>query len=149
MTDIRKAEKKDILQIIDFQNKMAIETEGMHLNKKILAKGVEAVFDDPNKGLYIVAETESLVIASLMLTPEWSDWRAGTFLWIQSVYVDPGFRQKGIFRKMYEYVQDIVLESPEFLGLRLYVVMNNLLAQEVYTKTGMNGNHYKIYEWIK
>ena len=36
-----------------------------------------------------------------------------------------------------------------YFGLRLYVEMNNTLAQEVYIKVGMDGNHYKMYEWVK
>ena len=149
MITIRKATTADIDRIAGFQQKMALETESLELDIKILSKGVEAVFQNPEKGFYLVAEMNRKVIACTLLTPEWSDWRNGTFLWIQSVYVEPAFRKKGVFSKMYSFVKELVLNSPEYLGLRLYVVMNNKIAQEVYTRTGMDGDHYKLYEWVK
>ena len=149
MITIRKANTEDLDRIAEFQCKMALETESIELDKERLLKGVKAVFSDPDKGFYLVAETDELVVACTLLTSEWSDWRNGTFLWIQSVYVDPAFRGKGIYSKMYSFVKDIVLNSPDFLGLRLYVAMNNKIAQAVYSKTGMNGDHYKLYEWVK
>jgi predicted GNAT family acetyltransferase len=149
MITIRKAVAEDETRIAEFQHKMALETESLELDQAILLRGVKKVFADPNKGFYLVAEIDHNVVASTMLTPEWSDWRNGTFLWIQSVYVDPAYRQKGIYSKMYSFVKNLVLNSPEYLGLRLYVVMNNKVAQEVYSRTGMDGNHYKMFEWVK
>ncbi len=149
MIIIRKAIVKDIKRIVEFQQKMALETESLRLDPEVLLKGVESVFDNKIKGFYLVAETDQAVVACTMLTPEWSDWRNGTFLWIQSVYVEPNYRKMGIYSKMYSFVKNLVLNSPEYLGLRLYVVMNNKVAQEVYSRTGMDGDHYKLYEWVK
>jgi predicted GNAT family acetyltransferase len=149
MIIIRKAVVKDITRIVEFQQKMAFETESLRLDPEVLLKGVESVFADPTKGFYLVTETDQTIVACTLLTPEWSDWRNGTFLWIQSVYVEPNYRKKGIYSKMYSYVKNLVLNSPEYLGLRLYVVMNNKSAQEVYSRTGMDGDHYKLYEWVK
>jgi L-amino acid N-acyltransferase YncA len=149
MIIIRRAYKEDITRIAEFQQKMALETESLCLEPEVLLKGVESVFTDLTKGFYLVAETDQTIVACTMLTPEWSDWRNGTFLWIQSVYVEPNFRKKGIYSKMYSFVKELVLSSPDYLGLRLYVVMNNTVAQEVYSRTGMDGDHYKLYEWVK
>ncbi len=149
MITIRKAHNTDIKLIAEFQYKMALETESISLDQDMLFKGVQSVFDDPNKGFYLVAEMNREIVACTMLTPEWSDWRNGTFLWIQSVYVVPEYRKKGVYSKMYSFVKNMVFDSPEYLGLRLYVVMNNKEAQEVYTRTGMDGNHYKLFEWVK
>jgi len=149
MIDIRQAELKDIPFIIEFQKKMAFETENLMLDNHTIENGVNAVFKDTSKGFYIIAEDHGNVIASLMITPEWSDWRNGYFLWIQSLYVITTSRNKGVFKKMYEYTKKLVIEGNNYFGLRLYVEMNNTLAQEVYTKVGMDGNHYKMYEWMK
>jgi L-amino acid N-acyltransferase YncA len=149
MITIRKAITDDILRIAEFQHKMAQETESLALDQEILLRGVKAVFNDPNKGFYLVAEINHVVVACTMLTPEWSDWRNGTFLWIQSVYVEPSFRKKGIYSKMYSFVKNLVMDSSEYMGLRLYVVMNNKIAQEVYSRSGMDGDHYKMFEWVK
>jgi len=149
MINIRKATISDIDRIAEFQQIMASETEAISLNAAILFKGVSAVFADPSKGFYLVAESDGKVVASMMLTPEWSDWRNGTFLWIQSLFVDAGFRNKGIFKAMYRHIKSEVLASDKYLGLRLYVVRTNKNAMEVYSRIGMDGEHYRLYEWVK
>jgi len=149
MINIRKATVEDIDCIAEFQRKMAFETETLKLDPEILSKGVSAVFSDPEKGFYLMAEAEGLLVGCMMLTPEWSDWRNGWFLWIQSLFVEPGFRGKGIFKAMYRHVKSEVLKSGEYLGLRLYVVRTNEKAMAVYTKIGMDGSHYKLFEWVK
>ncbi len=146
---IRKGNIKDAEIIIDFQRKMAKETENLELDNNTIDKGVHAVFEDSSKGTYYVAEDNGKVIASLMTTYEWSDWRNGCVLWIQSVYVLPEYRQKGVYKQMYEHLKQMVIESDKYLGLRLYVDLTNERAQKVYTKLGMNGEHYKLFEWFK
>ncbi|MCX6271647.1 MAG: GNAT family N-acetyltransferase, partial [Bacteroidetes bacterium] len=78
---IRPAAIDDTPVIIDFQMKMALESEGITLNHSILTEGVKAVFHDPSKGRYLVAEFRGRVIASLMLTSEWSDWNNKMVWW--------------------------------------------------------------------
>jgi len=146
---IRKAEIADAKSIIDFQQKMARETENIKLNIDVLTKGVNTVFNDSSKGIYYVAIDQNKIIASLLTTYEWSDWRNGCILWIQSVYVLPEFRGKGVFGKMYQHLKSMVKNSDEYLGLRLYVDHTNKKAQNVYDKIGMDGEHYRMYEWFK
>jgi len=146
---IREACTEDTKSIIDFQQKMAMETENLKLDNEIITAGVKAVFNDEGKGTYYVAEDNGKVIASLMTTYEWSDWRNGCVLWIQSVYVLPEYRQKGVYKQMYAYLKEMVINSDKYLGLRLYVDLSNERAQKVYTKLGMNGEHYKMFEWFK
>ncbi len=146
---IRQAQQEDMNIIIDFQMLMADESEGIRLDPAVLEAGVRAVFDDDQKGTYFVAESEGRVIASLMITREWSDWRNGTVWWIQSVYVDKAFRGQGVYREMYAYLQDIVMQDESIRGLRLYVDMRNLPAVAVYGALGMDGEHYRVFEWMK
>ncbi len=127
---------------------MAIETEDLTLNDQKISQGVKAVFDDSKKGFYIVSTNNSQVVASMLITPEWSDWRNGYFLWIQSLYVIPSFRKQGIFRNMYQFIKQTVVESANYLGLRLYVEENNKTAVDVYVNVGMKGSHYKMFEWV-
>ena len=148
MITIRKATPKDAPVIIDFQQKMAWETERMTLVPEIINKGVNAVFDDSSRGKYWVAENDSVVVASLLITYEWSDWRNCNVWWFQSVYVLPEFRRKGIFRSMYHNIKEEA-EKDGIPGLRLYVETNNSTAQNTYEALGMNSLHYKMYEWMK
>jgi ribosomal protein S18 acetylase RimI-like enzyme len=146
---IRKAQTKDIEAIAAFQLAMAMETENLELNQDTVLKGVKAVIDDPSKGFYIVSEENNKVVASLMITLEWSDWRAQTIWWIQSLYVISEWRQKGIYKSMYLYLREMVLNNSSIGGIRLYVDKTNTTAQKVYEALGMDGEHYHFYEDMK
>lgn len=135
--------------LVDFQLKMASETENMQLDREILTKGIRAVLNDPSKGKYYLAMMEDRVLGMLLTINEWSDWRCKNVLWIHSVYIVPEFRSQGIFKKMYHHLKTIVLEnSQEYAGLRLYVDKTNTNASQVYEKLGMTKEHYDLYEWL-
>jgi ribosomal protein S18 acetylase RimI-like enzyme len=148
MITIRKATPADSEAIIDFQQKMAWETEQMTLIHDTVFKGVNAVFNDSSRGQYWVAEDNDFVIASLLITYEWSDWRNCNVWWFQSVYVLPEFRRKGVFSTMYLFIKNEA-ERNGAGGLRLYVESNNTSAQCTYEALGMQSLHYKMYEWMK
>ena len=145
---IREAKKRDAHIIAGFQQAMAMEIENMILDSDIIFPGVKAVFNDPSKGQYYVAFNEKEVVASLLITTEWSDWRNSYIWWFQSVYVRPEHRRAGIFRKMYEFVKKKAIEAG-IPGLRLYVEKENTRAQQTYETLGMDGDHYRFYEWFK
>jgi GNAT superfamily N-acetyltransferase len=148
MITIRKAISSDAQSIIDFQMKMAWETEKITLNPITVNKGVNEVFTDPVKGEYYVAAADGKVIASLLITYEWSDWRNCNIWWFQSVYVIPEFRRQGVFRKMYAFIRNRA-EEQGVIGLRLYVETGNTRAKKTYESLGMTGDHYSLYEWMK
>lgn len=145
----RNANSSEADIIVGFQLAMALETEDLILDKEICTRGVAAVFANPALGQYFVAERAGKIIASLMITYEWSDWRNGMVWWIQSVYVAPEARQQGIYAGLYEHVKTIVKADQNLRGIRLYVDERNKRAQEVYSRLGMNGEHYRVFEWMK
>lgn len=150
MFKIRIANEEDHFTIVDFQMMMAKETEGLELDRETVELGVMHILRNPQKGRYLVTVLDGKIVASLMLTPEWSDWRNRCVLWFQSVYVVPEARGKGIFKRMYEHVkQHIVMADEQNAGLRLYVDASNTNAIEVYNKVGMDGEHYRVFEWMK
>ena len=149
MVQIRLASIEDKEVIANFQIKMAQETENLKLDPEIVSLGVKSVFLDPVKGKYLVAVDDHQIIASMLLTSEWSDWRDKWFLWIQSVYVIPEKRGQGVFRKMYAFVQEMVQSDEDIAGLRLYVDSENKTAIATYRAIGMDGDHYKLFEWYK
>lgn len=144
--NIRLAERDDIPALVEFNQAMALETEGKNLDAPILQSGVEAVFDDEKKGFYVVAEAAGRIAGGLMITFEWSDWRNGWFWWIQSVYILPAFRGQGIYRLLYEFVKEKARDRANVRGFRLYVEKENTRAQKVYEKLGMESSHYLMYE---
>jgi ribosomal protein S18 acetylase RimI-like enzyme len=148
-TRYRDATRADAAVIVEFQRAMARETEDIDLHAEVCRRGVAAVFDDPSRGRYFVAEAGGGVIASLLITFEWSDWRNGVVWWIQSVYVRPEFRRRGIYAGLYSQVKRIAESDPAVKGIRLYVDRRNSAAQEVYRRLGMDGEHYRVFEWMK
>jgi RimJ/RimL family protein N-acetyltransferase len=147
--EVRPALPGDAETLVEFQIRMARETEELELDPPTVTRGVQAVLDDFTKGQYWVAEAGGRLAGSLMTTYEWSDWRNGTVLWVQSVYVPPEMRGRGIYRRMYEHLRERVLASPDLRGIRLYVDRRNLAAQRVYERLGMSREHYEMFEWMK
>lgn len=146
---IRPALNTDIPKLVEFQLAMAKETEDIDLDEKTLKRGVTAVLNDKQKARYFVAEDNKLLIGCFMVTPEWSDWRAGYFIWLQSVYVSADYRRKGVFKMMYDYLKEIVQENLDYRGIRLYVERENQNAIKAYLKMGMLDSDYQMLEWVK
>jgi GNAT superfamily N-acetyltransferase len=146
---VRDATPADAEAIVEFQIAMARETEELELDRDILTRGVHALFANPSLGRYYIAEADGRAVGSLMITYEWSDWRNGMVWWIQSVYVVRDHRRKGVYASLYAHVRGLVDDEPSIRGIRLYVDTRNKVAQEVYTRLGMSGEHYRVFEWMK
>ena len=148
MTDlvIRRAAPADAALIAANNRAMALETEGKVLDPATTLRGAAALIADEAKGFYLVAEHASEAAGQLMVTYEWSDWRNGTFWWIQSVYVTPGHRRSGVFRALYRRVQEMAADAGDVCGIRLYVETANVRAQSTYVALGMQRSHYELYE---
>jgi len=144
--EIRIATGDDIEHLVKFNQAMAQETEGKGLDAGVLRPGVTAVFSDPSKGFYVVAEREARIAGGLMVTFEWSDWRNSWFWWIQSVYILPESRGQRIYSQMYDFVKAKAGEKGDVCGFRLYVEKENLHAQAVYESVGMEKSYYLMYE---
>ena len=147
--NIRKALNKDIDVIARYNYNLAYETENKILDMNILTKGVEAIIKDENKGIYHVCEINGEVVGQIMYTFEWSDWRNGTFLWIQSAYVNKEFRGMGVFKAFYKFIRDIADNDNNICGIRLYVEKENTIAKKTYKNIGMKECNYYIYEYDK
>lgn len=143
---LRKAELRDAAAIAAFNSSMSHETEGRRLIPEVIGAGVLRLLNDPSLGFYLVAEHAGRVVGCLMITQEWSDWRNGTFWWIQSVYVEAGWRRKGVYRRLYDFIRGLALADPAICGFRLYVEKENTVAQATYESLGMKATDYLIYE---
>jgi GNAT superfamily N-acetyltransferase len=147
---VRAAQPDDAALIARWMIAMAWETEHKALAPDTVARGVRAVFEQPARGRYFIANmsTHDRVETAgvLMLTHEWSDWRCGDWWWIQSVYVDPAYRRCGVYRALYAHVQALAMATPHACGLRLYVERDNANAQRTYASLGMGDAGYAIFE---
>lgn len=147
---VRPAQAHDVEMIVSFSAAMALETERRRLDLDRLRLGTSALLENPAFGFFQVAEvadgTSAEVVGQLMVTYEWSDWRNGVFWWIQSVYVAPAWRRRGIFRRMHDTILAAAKARPEVCGVRLYVETDNDLAQSAYRRVGFMPSCYAVYE---
>lgn len=145
---IREAQLSDAPVIVEYNLRLARETEDRELPRATLAAGVRALLEHPARGLYFVAEEAGEVIGQVMITFEWSDWRNGTFWWLQSVYVRAADRERGVFRALFEHVSRLAGQEPGVCGLRLYVERENERAKAVYARHGMANAGYEVFETV-
>ena len=144
--NVDQATIADAEGIAQFQIEMARESEGAVLDRATVLRGVTEGLNDSNKGLYLVARNEdNELIASLMITKEWSDWHCGWYWWLQSVYVKPEYRRQGVFRMMYRKVKELAKQA-QVASIRLYVDKTNAQGQAAYNALGIKQSHYSIFE---
>jgi len=148
MTDaicLRNATRGDVPFLVECNAAMALETEHKTLDREVLARGVAAVFEDPRRGFYLIAERDGESVGCLLITFEWSDWRNGDWWWFQSVYVAPAARRNGVFRALYAEVERRARATRGVIGLRLYVERDNSRAQHTYESLGMEEEAYRMF----
>jgi ribosomal protein S18 acetylase RimI-like enzyme len=143
---IRRATPQDAAIVIEFNRLLAEESEGKTLDLKLLSAGVEKALADPAKAVYFLAEEQGKVVGQLSFTTEWSDWRNGWIWWIQSVYVRPEARRRGVLRSLYAHIHETAKEDPDVIGLRLYVERDNARAQNTYLEIGMVWTSYLVMQ---
>jgi len=146
---IRLATPADAAVLIEFNAAMALETERKDLLPEVISAGVHGLLGNAAAGFYVVAEKGDRVVGSLLVTKEWSDWRNGSFWWIQSVYVRPEWRRRGVYTRLYRHVQELAAKDPAVCGFRLYVERENSRAQATYRKLGMKETRYQVFEELK
>jgi GNAT superfamily N-acetyltransferase len=143
---IRRGTPADIPIIVDFNSRLAQESEGKTLETPILTAGVAAAMDDQSKGPYYLAVEGETILGQMQITFEWSDWRNGWIWWIQGVYVRAEARRSGVFRALYEYIWREAHRAGNVIALRLYVDKENHGAQATYRQMGMAPSNYLLYE---
>src|SRR5438309_11067262 len=109
---IRRATTADTAVVAEFNRRLAAESEGTTRDGATLRAGVRACLADPVKGVYFLAEEGGEIVGQICITYEFSDWRNGWMWWIQSVYVRPEARRRGVFTALYEHVEGLARRDP-------------------------------------
>jgi GNAT superfamily N-acetyltransferase len=154
---IRAARESDVSLIVDFNHRLARESEDRELDWDTLARGVAALLADPARGQYWIAEATGPApageargpVGQCLVTTEWSDWTNGRYWWFQSVYVVPEYRGQRVFRRLWDHVESAARKAGDVAALRLYVERDNAPARAVYERLGMKETGYLVYEkWL-
>ena len=143
---IRMGAPKDADTIADFNIKLAHESEAITLNPATVIQGVNTLLKNPQYGFYVVAEQDEQIVGGLMITYEFSDWRNGVIWWVQSVYVRPECRRRGVLKQLFTFIREKAAQQTEARGFRLYVEVNNHNAISGYERVCMNKTDYFMYE---
>jgi len=146
MTDyvIRRAIITDLSRLVEFTLSEAKEAEGISLNRERARKGIQAALEDESVAVYWVLQTRPDEIAgNISVVKEWSNWKAGYYWWIQSLYIKPEHRGRGLTKRLIQTVRESAKQS-RALDLRLYVHKNNERAMKAYVSAGFVHADYRI-----
>ena len=142
---IREAVKSDITILAKNNQALAYETENINLNLDIITSGVSNALNREDCH-YFVAEINKMVVGQTLITYEWSDWRNGLIWWMQSVFVLFNFRKQGIYKNLFNHIENLARNNPKVKALRLYVIKNNQSGIKTYEALGMKDSGYIVYE---
>ncbi len=142
----RTALAVDVSVIADFNLQLAAETEGKLLDTDVVHRGVETALRLSPEAQYYVAEVDGVVVGQLMLTREWSDWKNGWIVWLQSVFVHAEYRSRGVFSQLFDHVKQQLAAGNDTVAIRLYVEQDNGTAITTYEKLGFKDPGYRVME---
>ena len=144
---VRPATLADAETITAFNLALALESEDLQLDPAVVNPGVRRALESTDRALYFVAvDAAGALLGQIMVTYEWTDWRNGWLWWIQSVYVTPTARRRGVYRQLFEHVRNLARTRGDVRGLNLYVHHANTPAMQCYERLGMSRAAYQIYE---
>lgn len=141
---VRAASIDDLDVLVSFTAQEAVEAENSSKDLSLLRKGVKAALEDNTIAKYwILLDDTEETIGSISALKEWSDWNAGYYWWIQSMYIIPEQRGQGHISKLLSIVEK-EMKKQNGLELRLYVHNQNEKAIRAYLKNGFVDSPYKI-----
>ena len=141
---VRKAILTDLERLVSFAVAEANDAEGISKAHERVREGIKKALQDDSIAIYWVLERGNAeLIGNVSVVKEWSNWNAGYYWWIQSMYVVPQFRGRDLIQKLIETVKQTARKE-KALDLRLYVHKANQRAINAYRKTGFSDCDYKI-----
>ena len=141
---VRRATRRDLEELVELTLREAKEAEGLRKSRPIVREGIRAALDDESVAVYWVLQDRSEKIAgSISVGKEWSNWNAGYYWWVQSLYIRSEHRGRGLMKVLIDAVRESARHDLA-LDLRLYVHKNNERALKAYRKAGFVDADYRI-----
>jgi GNAT superfamily N-acetyltransferase len=141
---VRRAKLTDLGKLVEFTLSEASEAEGISKNSEIAREGIRAALEDESVAIYwILQDSHNEAIGNISVVKEWSNWNAGYYWWIQSLYIKPEHRGQGYLRMLIQTVKESAIRGGA-LDLRLHVHKNNRRAIRAYLKSGFADSDYRI-----
>lgn len=141
---IRRAEHSDLKTLVGFSLQEAREAEGAEKSGDDVRRGIEVALRDPAAAIYWVAEApDRCLVAAISVVTEWSNFHGGRYWWIQSLFIVPEHRGRGLVEQLLDHVAQAAHETGA-LDLRLYVHQSNHRAVRAYHRCGFRVAPYAI-----
>ena len=141
---VRPASISDLDVIVDFIAEEAREAEGRTQSQETLKRGVGAGLSDDSIATYwLLVDESDIPCGCTSVVKEWSDWNAGFYWWIQSMYISPEHRGKGYVDMLMDHIAEAARKAG-CLDLRLYVHNENRAAIKAYEKVGFSHSAYVL-----
>jgi len=141
---VRRAKLTDLEKLVEFTLSEANEAEGLSKNSEIAREGIRAALKDDSVAIYwVLQDSNNEVVGNISVVKEWSNWNAGYYWWIQSLYIKPEHRGRGYMKELIQTVKESARQR-KGLDLRLYVHKNNKRAISAYLRTGFVDSDYRI-----
>ena len=113
MVNVRKANLRDLDRLIEFTSEEAREAEGETKVPDTLRRGIEVALSNNDVATYwVLTDTKDDPVGSISIIKEWSDWNAGYYWWIQSMYIQPEYRGKGLMNFLLNAVIVRLFKTP-------------------------------------
>jgi ribosomal protein S18 acetylase RimI-like enzyme len=133
---IRAATHADLETLVGFTLREAREAEGVELSGEDVRRGVAAGLANPEVARYWVADSaEGEVIAATSVVTEWSNFHGGRYWWVQSLYIVPEHRGRGLVELLLDHLA-AAAGTAGALDLRLVVQQSNHRAIRAYRRCG-------------
>ncbi len=141
---IRRANLADLGPLVEFTLSEAKEAEGISKNREKARQGIRTSLKDESVAIYwVIQDSQKELIGNVSVVKEWSNWNAGYYWWIQSLYIKPEHRGRGLIRMLIQKVRESARQG-KALDIRLYVHKNNERAIKAYVKSGFVDSDYRI-----
>lgn len=141
---VRRATREDLPQLVAFTTAEAQEAEGRIEVLESVEEGIRMALQDDSIAMYwMLVDELDVPIGSVSALREWSDWNAGFYWWIQSMYITPNQRGRGYMSLLLKAVVDEMIRH-KGLELRLYVHKDNRRAIRAYEKASFERSPYEI-----
>ena len=137
------AEARDLDTLVGFIVEEAREAEGIQQDREVIQRGVRRGLEDPETARYWVIEDAGEIVGSVSVVREWSDWHAGHYWWIQSMFVRPAYRGRGLMAQLLDAVE-AEARARGAVELRLYVHHGNASAIRAYERDGFSRTPYLV-----
>lgn len=147
---VRRATPADLDDLLEFTIRQLQEGEGAIKGREVVRRGIEQALEDESLTLYWVllgdgAEEPAGCAAAVK---QWSDWNAGFYWWLQSMFIAPAHRGKGGMKMLVDEIRE-EMHRQDGIQLRLYVNKDNKQAKSAYERCNFSHSVYEIMMLIE